>query len=73
MQNRVLRVYCTNPADAESVSGAINYIDSGNKESFHGLSEFQVLLTSSVSKNQLGFTDLLPRESGAHDNVSVIG
>lgn len=73
MQNYVLRVYRTHPTDAELVSGIIENIDSGQKESFHSLSELQSMLAHSISKGQLGFSNFVPQELDTHDNVAVIG
>ena len=73
MQNYVLRVYRTHTTDAESVSGIIENIDSGQKESFHSLSELQSMLAHSISKGQLGFPDFAPPELDTNENVAVIG
>ena len=73
MQYYVLRVYSTHPTEAESVSGYIEIIDSGQKESFHSLSELQSILAHSISKGQLGFPDFVPHELDTHEYVAVIG
>ena len=73
MQNYVLRVYCTHPTDADSISGVIEHIDSGQKEPFHSLSELHSMLAHSISRGQLGFPDFVPQELDTHENVAVIG
>ncbi|TNF98216.1 MAG: hypothetical protein EP297_08660 [Gammaproteobacteria bacterium] len=73
MQNYVLRVYRTHPTDAELVSGIIENTDSGQKESFHSISELQSMLAHSFSKGQIGFTELVLHELDTHENVAVIG
>jgi len=73
MQNYILRVYRTHPSDAESVSGIIENIDSGQKEPFHSLIELPSMLVHSVSMGQLGFPDLVPQELETHENFAVIG
>jgi hypothetical protein len=73
MQTYVLRVHRTHPADAESVSGIIENIDSGHSGSFKSLSELQSMLAHSIIKGQLGFPDFVTQELDTHENVAVIG
>ena len=58
MQNYIVRVYRANPGDLDSVSGLIEDIESGQKESFHSFSELQTLLANSIGRGQLAFPDL---------------
>jgi hypothetical protein len=55
MQNYVLRVYHTHHIDADSVSGVIEDIDSGQKASFHKLNELKAMPGDSFLKGLPGF------------------
>jgi len=73
MQSYIVRVYRACTEDAGLVSGIIEDIESGHKESFHNLTELQTMLADSIGKGQLGFPGLVPQEeSDAYVNVSVI-
>jgi predicted KAP-like P-loop ATPase len=73
MQNYVLRVYNTHAKYADSISGVIEDIDSGHRESFHNLIELQSILVHSSENSQAGFPAIVSQELDTHDNVAVIG
>lgn len=73
MQTYIVRVYRAHPEDMGSVSGVIEDIESGEKESFHSINELQTMLAHSIEKDQLGFPNLTTQELNAHDNIAVIG
>jgi hypothetical protein len=58
MQNYIVRVYRASPDDLDSVSGLVEDIESGQKESFHNFSELQTLLAKSTGRGQLALPDL---------------
>ena len=72
VQSYVVRVYRRSPVDKGSVSGILEDIDSGQKESFHSLNELQSMLSHSIGKDQLGCHDLAPQELDTHKNITVI-
>ena len=72
MQSYILRIYRAQLEDAESVSGIIEDIASGHKESFHNLTELQSMLADSIGKGQLGFPDFVSQELDSYENVAVI-
>jgi hypothetical protein len=55
MQNYIMCVYRARPEDIGSVSGIIEDIESGQKESFHSINELQTMLAHSIGKGQFGF------------------
>ena len=73
MQTYIVRVYRAHPEDEGSVSGMIEDIESGLKQSFNSLIDLQSKLAHSIGKGQLGFPDLVPQELDTHENVAVIG
>lgn len=73
MQTYIVRVYRARPENAGSVSGIIEDIESGHKQSFHNHTELQTMLADSIGKGQLGFPDFVPQEEvDTHANVAVI-
>jgi hypothetical protein len=73
MQTYIVRVYRARPEDEGSVSGVIEDVESGHKQSFDSFIKLQSMLADSIGKGQLGFTDLVPQELDTHENVAVIG
>ncbi len=73
MQNFIVRVYRARPEDMESVSGLVEDIESGEKESFHSMDELQAILAHSIGKGQLGLPDLVNPELTTHGNVALAG
>jgi hypothetical protein len=73
MQNYIVRVYRTRPEDMESVSGVIENIESGQKESFNTIDELQTILAHSIGKGQLGFPDMVARELNTQGNIALAG
>lgn len=65
-----MRIYRVRPEDMRSVSGVIEDIESGEKESFHSINELQSMLEHSIGKGQLGFTDFVPQELNTHRRYS---
>ena len=73
MQSYIVRVYRACPEDAGLVSGIIEDIESGLKESFHNLTELQTMLADFIGKGQLGLPIFVPQEESAtYVNVAVI-
>jgi hypothetical protein len=70
MQSYIVRVYRAHPEDMDSVSGIIEDIESGQKESFHSINELQTMLAHFIGKGQLGFPDLVTQELNTHDNAA---
>jgi hypothetical protein len=73
MQTYIVRVYRARPEDEGSVSGMIEDIESGLKQSFNSFIDLQTKLAHSIGNGQLGFPDLVPQELDTHENVAVIG
>jgi len=73
MQTYIVRIYRARPEDEGSVSGVIEDIESGQKQSFNSFIKLQSMLAHSIGKGQLGFADLVPQELDTHENVAVIG
>lgn len=73
MQNYIVRVYRARPEDVESISGFIEEIESGEKETFHSMDELQAILAHSIGKGQLGFPDLVTPELTTHGNIALAG
>jgi hypothetical protein len=73
MQNYIVRVYRAHPEDMGSISGVIEDIESGQKETFHSINELQVMLAHSIGKGQPGFPHSVTQELITHDNVAVVG
>jgi hypothetical protein len=73
MQTYIVRVYRTRPEDEGSVSGVIEDIESGHKQSFNSFIKLQSMLADFIGKGQLGFPDLVSQELDTHENVAVIG
>ncbi len=73
MQTYIVRVYRARPEDMGSVSGVIEDIESGQKESFQSINELQTKLAHSIGKGQLGFPDLVTQELITHGNVALAG
>ena len=73
MQTYIVHVYRACPEDEGSVSGVIEDIESGQKQSFNSFIKLQSMLADSIGKGQLGFPDLVPQELDTHENVAVIG
>ena len=73
MQTYIVRVYRAHPEDEGSVSGMIEDIESGLKQSFNSFIDLQSKLAHSIGKGQLEFPDLVPQELDTHENVAVIG
>ena len=72
MQTYIVRVYRARPEEG-SVSGVIEDIESGQKQSFNSFIDLQSKLAHSIGKGQLGLPDLVPQELDTHENVAVIG
>lgn len=70
MQNYIVRVFRARPGDMESVSGSIEYIESGQKVPFHNFNELETKLAHSIEEGQLGFPDSAIQELNTHDNVA---
>ena len=70
MHNFVVRVYRTRSEDAESISGSIEDIKSGQKESFHSFNELQSILAYSIGIRPLGFPDFVPQMLDTHGKVA---
>lgn len=70
MQTYIVRVYRARPEDMGSVSGFIEDIESGEKESFHSINELETMLALSIRRGQLGFPDLVTQELHTHENVA---
>ena len=73
MQTYIVRVYRARPEDEGSVSGVIEDIESGHKQSFNSFIKLQSMLANFIGKGQLGFSDLIPQELDTHENIAVIG
>ena len=73
MQAYIVHVYRAHPENSGSVSGIIEDIDSGQKESFRSFDELQTMLGDSIGKGQLGFQDFTPQDIDTYDKVAVIG
>jgi len=73
MQTYIVHVYRACLEDEGSVSGSIEDIESGQKQSFNSFINLQSMLADSIGKGQLGFPDLVPQELDTHENVAVIG
>ena len=71
MQTYIVRVYRAHPTDDNSVSGIIEYIESGHKESFHGIKELQSILATSILEGQFGIPSLVVQHECIHENVAV--
>ena len=72
MQTYIVRVYRARP-EGGSISGVIEDIESGQKQSFNSFIDLQSKLAHSIEEGQLGFPDLVPQELDTHENVAVIG
>jgi hypothetical protein len=72
MQTYIVRVYRAHPTDADSVSGIIEYIESGHKEPFHGINELESLLAQSILEGQIEIPSLMTRDEGISEKVAVI-
>ncbi len=73
MQNYIVRVYRARPEDVESVSGVIENIESGQKESFNNIDELETILAHSIGKGQLGFPDMVDRELNTQGHTALTG
>ena len=73
MHTYIVRVYRARSEDEESVSGAIEDIESGQKDFFKSLIDLKSKLAHSIEEGQLGFPDLVPQELDTHENIAVIG
>jgi len=71
MQTYIVRVYRARPEGMGSMSGVIEEIESGQKESFHSINELETVLAQSIRRGQLGFRDLLSQELNAHDKAAA--
>lgn len=72
MQTYIVRVYRAHPADDGSVSGIIEFIGSGHKESFHGINELQSKLATSILEGQIEIPGLATQDESTYKNVAVI-
>ncbi len=73
MQTYIVRVYRAHLEDMGSISGMIEDIEFGQKESFHSINELQTVLAHSIGKGQLGFPNLVTQELNTHNNFAVVG
>jgi hypothetical protein len=73
MQTYIVRVYRAHLEDEGSVSGVIEDIESGQKQSFNSFIDLQTKLAHSIGKGQLGFPDLVPLELDTFEKIAVIG
>jgi hypothetical protein len=70
MQTYVVRVYRSLPEDEASVSGVIEEIESGKKQSFNSLIDLQSKLAQSIGKDQLELSDMAIQESSPLEHVA---
>jgi hypothetical protein len=70
MQTYIVRVYRARPEDEGSVSGIIEDIESGQKQSFNSLIDLQSKLAHSIGKGQLELSDMAIKESQPLENVA---
>jgi hypothetical protein len=70
MQTYIVRVYRARPEDEGSVSGIIEDIESGKKQSFNSLIDLQSKLAHSIGKGQLELSDMAIKESQPLENVA---
>ena len=70
MQTYIVRVYRAHPEDEGSVSGMIEDIESGLKQSFNSFIDLQSKLAHSIGKGQLEFPDLAIQESPPLEHVA---
>ena len=73
MQTYIVRVYRAHLEDEGSVSGVIEDIESGQKQSFNSFIDLQTKLAHSIGKGQLGFPDLVLLELDTFEKIAVIG
>ena len=72
MQNYIVRVYRASPRGLGSVSGLIEDIESGQKESFHSFNELQTLLAKTIGRGLLALTDLTDPTVIHKDKIAVV-
>ena len=70
MHTYIVRVYRARPEDKGSVSGVIEAIESGQKQSFNSLIDLQSKLAHSIGKGQLELSDLATLESEPLEHVA---
>ena len=73
MHTYIVRVYRARPEGEGSVSGIIEDIESGQKQSFNSLVDLQSKLAHSIGKGQLEPSDLVPQELLALDPIAMVG
>ena len=70
MQTYIVRVYRARLEDDGSVSGVIEDIDSGQKQSFCSLIDLQSKLAHHIGEGQLELSDLAIQESPQLEHVA---
>ena len=70
MQTYIVRVYRADSEDEGSVSGVIEVIESGQKQSFNSLIDLQSKLAHSIGKGQLELSDMAIQESPPLEHVA---
>ena len=70
MQTYIVHVYRARPEDEGSVSGVIEDIESGHKQSFCSLIDLQSKLAHHIGEGQLELSDLAIQESPQLEHVA---
>jgi len=70
MQTYIVRVYRACPEDEGLVSGVIEDIESGQKQSFNSLIDLQSKLVHSIGKGQLELSDMAIQEPPPLEHVA---
>lgn len=71
MQTYIVRVLRARPSSISPVSGILEDIESGQKETFQSFTELQTLLGDSIARGQLGFPDFTPYEITTYNKTAV--
>ena len=70
MQTYIVRVYRARPEDEGSVSGVIEDIESGQKQSFNSFIDLQSKLAYSIGEGQLELSDMAIQDSPPLEHVA---
>jgi len=71
MHNYVVRVYRASSVGADSISGVLEDIQSGQKDSFHNFNELQALLSDSIRVRQFELSYNSPPEENPGSAITV--
>ena len=73
MHTYIVCVYRARPEDKDSLTGVIEDIESGQKQSFSSIIDLQSKVTLSIGKGQSEFPDLVTQELDTLAPVALAG